>query len=73
MDTTVCVCAAPRAVIETVAAPAADAAVEPAAEPEVIREVSLVSIAGRRFSPAVAAFARAIRGYRWPEAPEEAA
>jgi hypothetical protein len=32
-----------------------------------------VSIAGRRFSPAVAAFARAIRGYRWPEAPEEAA
>jgi hypothetical protein len=27
-----------------------------------------VSIAGRRFSPAVAAFARAIRGYRWPEA-----
>ena len=40
------------------------------AEPEVVREVSLVSIAGRRFSPAVAAFARAIRGYRWPEAPE---
>ena len=38
------------------------------AEPEVVREVSLVSIAGRRFSPAVAAFARAIRGYRWPEA-----
>ena len=43
------------------------------AEPEVVREVSLVSIAGRRFSPAVAAFARAIRGYRWPEAPETAA
>jgi DNA-binding transcriptional LysR family regulator len=43
------------------------------AEPEVVREVSLVSIAGRRFSPAVAAFARAIRGYRWPEAPEQAA
>jgi large subunit ribosomal protein L25 len=38
MDTTVCVCAAPRAVVETVAAPAADAAVEPAAEPEVIRK-----------------------------------
>jgi LysR family transcriptional regulator, hydrogen peroxide-inducible genes activator len=37
------------------------------ADPEVVREVSLVSIAGRRFSPAVAAFARAIRGYRWPE------
>jgi DNA-binding transcriptional LysR family regulator len=43
------------------------------AEPEVVREVSLVSIAGRRFSPAVSAFARAIRGYRWPEAPEKAA
>jgi DNA-binding transcriptional LysR family regulator len=43
------------------------------AEPEVVREVSLVSIAGRRFSPAVAAFARAIRGYRWPEAPQTAA
>jgi len=37
-------------------------------EPEVVREVSLVWIAGRRFSPVVAAFARAIRGYRWPEA-----
>jgi large subunit ribosomal protein L25 len=36
-DTTVCVCAAPRAVIEEVAAPAAEA-VEPAAEPEVIRK-----------------------------------
>jgi large subunit ribosomal protein L25 len=38
MDTTVCVCAAPRAVIETVAAPAAEAGVEGAAEPEVIRK-----------------------------------
>ena len=37
-------------------------------EPEVVREVSLVSIAGRRFSPAVATFARAIRSYRWPDA-----
>jgi LysR family hydrogen peroxide-inducible transcriptional activator len=34
--------------------------------PEVIREVSLVSIAGRRFSPVVASFTRAIRGYHWP-------
>ena len=40
------------------------------ADPEVVREVSLVSIAGRRFSPGVAAFARAIRGYRWPAARE---
>jgi LysR family transcriptional regulator, hydrogen peroxide-inducible genes activator len=39
----------------------------PVFEPEILREVSLVSIAGRRFSPVVAAFARAIRGYRWPE------
>lgn len=38
MDTTICVCAAPRAVVETVAAPEAEAAVEPAAEPEVIRK-----------------------------------
>ena len=38
MDTTICVCAAPRAVIETVAAPAAEAGVEPASEPEVIRK-----------------------------------
>jgi LysR family hydrogen peroxide-inducible transcriptional activator len=28
------------------------------ADPEVVRQASLVSIAGRRFSPAVAAFAR---------------
>lgn len=39
MDTTVCVCAAPRAVVETVVAPEAAVAVEPAAEPEVIRKV----------------------------------
>jgi large subunit ribosomal protein L25 len=36
-DTTICVCSAPRAVVEEVAAPAAEA-VEPAAEPEVIRK-----------------------------------
>jgi LysR family hydrogen peroxide-inducible transcriptional activator len=34
--------------------------------PEVSREVALVSIAGRRFSPAVASFTRAIRRYQWP-------
>ena len=39
----------------------------PVVEPEIVRDVALVSIAGRRFSPPVAAFARAIRGYRWPE------
>ena len=38
-------------------------------DPEVVREISLLSIAGRRFSPAVAAFSRAIRSYEWPEPP----
>jgi DNA-binding transcriptional LysR family regulator len=37
----------------------------PVIEPEVMREVSLVTVAGRRFSPAVAAFERAIKAYRW--------
>jgi LysR family hydrogen peroxide-inducible transcriptional activator len=35
-------------------------------EPEVVREVSVVTVAGRRFSPAVAAFVRAIKAYPWP-------
>ena len=35
-------------------------------EPEVVREVSVVTVSGRRFSPAVAAFVRAIKAYRWP-------
>jgi DNA-binding transcriptional LysR family regulator len=34
-------------------------------EPDVIREVSVVTVAGRRFSPAVAAFVRAIKAYPW--------
>lgn len=38
----------------------------PLIEPEVSRDVSLVTVAGRRFSPAVAAFVRAIKAYRWP-------
>ncbi|MDX1540805.1 MAG: LysR family transcriptional regulator [Geminicoccaceae bacterium] len=38
----------------------------PVVDPEVVREVSLVSVAGRRFSPAVARFVRAIRSYPWP-------
>jgi hypothetical protein len=36
-------------------------------EPEVVREVSVVTVAGRRFSPAVAAFVRAIKAYPWPQ------
>jgi DNA-binding transcriptional LysR family regulator len=34
-------------------------------DPEVVREVSLVAIAGRRFSPAVASFIRATKAYPW--------
>ena len=35
-------------------------------EPEVVREVCLVTVSGRRFSPAVATFVRALRAYKWP-------
>jgi LysR family hydrogen peroxide-inducible transcriptional activator len=35
-------------------------------EPELVRRVCLVTVAGRRFSPATAAFVRAIRAYKWP-------
>ncbi len=35
-------------------------------DPEITREVSLASIAGRRFSPAVATFVRAMQAYKWP-------
>lgn len=38
----------------------------PVVEPEVARRVSLVTVSGRRHSPAVAAFVRAIKAYRWP-------
>jgi len=38
---------------------------QPVSEPEVVREVSLVSMSGRRFSPAVLAFIRAIRTHDW--------
>lgn len=38
----------------------------PAIDPELMREVSLVTVAGRRFSPAVANFVRAIKAYHWP-------
>jgi DNA-binding transcriptional LysR family regulator len=34
-------------------------------DPEVVREVSLVSVAGRILSPAAAAFVAAVRGYDW--------
>jgi hypothetical protein len=35
-------------------------------EPETVRAISLVRIAGRRFSPAVATFVAACRTYAWP-------
>ena len=34
-------------------------------DPEVVRDVSLVSMSGRRFSPAVLALMRAIRAHDW--------
>lgn len=38
----------------------------PLVEPEVARTVSLVSMAGRQYSPATAAFVRAARSFDWP-------
>ena len=35
-------------------------------EPEVVREVCLVTVSGRRFSPAVATFVKALKAYKWP-------
>jgi LysR family hydrogen peroxide-inducible transcriptional activator len=39
--------------------------IQPVSDPEVSREVSLVSMSGRRFSPAVLTFVRAIRAHDW--------
>ena len=39
----------------------------PVIDPADEREVSLVTVAGRRWSSPVAAFVKAIRAYRWPE------
>ena len=38
----------------------------PLTEPEVERTISLVSVPGRPFSPAVAAFVRAAKSFAWP-------
>ena len=35
-------------------------------EPEVTRNVSLVTVSARRFSPAVTTFIRALKAYKWP-------
>jgi DNA-binding transcriptional LysR family regulator len=37
----------------------------PVAEPEVVRQVSLVTFAGRSQSPAITAFAKALREHDW--------
>lgn len=39
----------------------------PIVEPAVTRQIYLVSVAGRRFSPAVSTFVKAIDQHRWPE------
>ena len=41
-------------------------------EPEISRRISLITVAGRRFSPAVAALVRLARRYAWEGAPEAA-
>jgi len=38
---------------------------QPVTDPEVVREISLVFMSGRRFSPAVTTFIRAIRSHDW--------
>jgi LysR family hydrogen peroxide-inducible transcriptional activator len=41
----------------------------PIVEPEVVRDVVLLTVAGRPFTPALANFQQAIRRYGWPSAP----
>lgn len=43
--------------------------VRPVTAPEVCREVCLVTVAGRRFSPAALTFVNAVKSYGWSEAP----
>jgi DNA-binding transcriptional LysR family regulator len=45
----------------------------PVTDPEVAREVAVVTVAGRRWSPPLASFVQALRRYRWPPEAEEAA
>lgn len=39
----------------------------PYIEPDIKREVSLVTVAGRRHNPALAAFVKAVKAYDWPK------
>lgn len=45
--------------------------VRPVTDPEVTREVCLVTVAGRRFSPAVMTFVNAVKAYGWAEGPAQ--
>ncbi len=45
----------------------------PYAEPEIVRKVSLVTIAGRRFSPALASFVKAVKAFDWVQSGAPAA
>lgn len=40
--------------------------IRPIVEPEVTRAIQIVTVAGRRFSPAVAAFVKAVEKHKWP-------
>src|SRR6266571_2330354 len=40
---------------------------QPVSDPEVVREISLVSMSGRRFSPAVLTFIRAVQAHDWAD------
>ncbi|AZO73863.1 MAG: LysR family transcriptional regulator [Mesorhizobium sp.] len=41
--------------------------IRPVIDPEVWREVSLVVVAGRRFSPATSTFVNSVKAHSWPE------
>jgi DNA-binding transcriptional LysR family regulator len=43
--------------------------IQPVSDPEIVREVLLVSMSVRRFSPAVLTFVRSIRAHDWSSAP----
>jgi LysR family hydrogen peroxide-inducible transcriptional activator len=43
--------------------------VRPVSEPDVTREICLITVSGRRFSPAVATFVSAVKSYAWAEGP----
>jgi LysR family transcriptional regulator, hydrogen peroxide-inducible genes activator len=40
----------------------------PYIEPDIMRTVSLVTVAGRRHSPALSAFVKSVKGFDWPRA-----